>query len=348
MTMSAEPPQRAAKGPTARPHVVVLGTGGTIAGAASALSKASYTSAVVPIATLLGAIPSLSEIAHLSFDQVAAVGGQAMTDALWLVLAARVEAELARPDVAGVVVTHGTDTLEETAFLLSLVIGSVKPVVVTGATRPASAPGSDGPANLRDAVVVAASRGAVGRGVMVAFDGAIFAPRHVVRVRIHSGREFASGMGGAIGTVSANGPRFLDPRPSSRSRRLALPAQAPFPRVEIIYSHVNAMPDLAEAAVAAGAKGLVLAGTGNGNSSPGVIEALARAARDGVVVVRASRVVGGGVVERNIEVEDDLYGFVAAGDLDTPKARILTQLLVANDIVDPVSIQAMFDGFEQA
>lgn len=325
------------------PHVLVLGTGGTIAGSANGLSQAGYTSAVVPIDSLLDAVPQLAQLAHLSMDQIALVGGQDMNEAVWLTLAARVNAELASADVDGVVVTHGTDTIEETAFFLSLVVASDKPVVVTGATRPASAPGSDGPANIRDAVALAASATARGRSVMVVFDGVIYSPRDIVRMRLVSGREFESANGGSVGAISANGVRFFDTRKPLRPRCLDLPAAAPFPRVEVIYSHVNATPDMARAAVTAGAKGIVLAGTGNGNTSKAVLDALGEAVEAGVVVVRASRVVGGGSVERNIEVDDDRYGFVVSMDLDTAKARILTQLLLANGFSDAAKIQSAFE-----
>lgn len=327
----------------ALPRIHVLGTGGTIAAAADGLARGSYKSGALPAEALCAAVPGLSAMARISCEQVSTGGSQDMSEDIWLKLARAVETASADDDIAGIVITHGTDTMEETAFFLSLVVPPGKPVILTGATRPTSAPGADGPANLADAVAVAVDPQASGRGVMVVYDSTILDPRSVVRTQIRSARDFGAVNGGPVGLVGANGVCFLAPALSA-TPRFPIP-DAPLPPVAVIFAHVGVSPAMIDAAIAAGARGVVWAGTGNGNASAAVIAALAAASHDGIAVVRASRIVGSGYVERNVEIDDDRYGFLVSGDLDAFKARILLQFVLAAGIVDPGSRQAAFAPF---
>jgi L-asparaginase len=327
----------------ALPRVHVLGTGGTIAGTATGLAQGSYTSGALSAEHLCAAVPQLARIARLSCEQISGGGSQDMSESIWLRLARAAVTALDEPDIDGIVVTHGTDTLEETAFFLSLLLPANKPVVVTGSTRAATAPGADGPANLTDAVALAACPQARGHGVVVVFDGTIFDPRSVVRAHIRSTRDFEAANGGPRGHVGANGIYFLSP-PPWRSPAFHIP-EDPLPRVAIVVAHVGISPDSIEAAIRAGARGIIWAGTGNGNGSAPMMAALADAVRRGVVVVRASRIGGAGQIERNIEIDDDEAGFLVAYDLDAFKARILLQLLLAREATGDAELQAAFAPF---
>ncbi len=333
-------PRQGMGSPSVLPSVHVLGTGGTIAGSATRLSKGSYTSGTLPIDALLAALPHVAGTVRLTYEQVASGGSQDMSEAVWLRLARAAQAALADEDMAGVVITHGTDTLEETAFFLSLVLPAGKPVVITGAARAASAPGADGPANMSDAIALAADPSARGRGVLAVFDGGVFDPRGLIRTHIRSTREFGAANGGATGLVTPGGTFFFSPPGRATKPRFELPDT--LPAVAIVLAHVGAPIGQVDAAVAAGAQGIVLAGTGNGNASAEMLTALSRIAGDGVVVVRASRVSGGGRIDRNIEIDDDALGFVVSADLDALKARILLQLLIAAGVTAASAVQAEF------
>lgn len=324
------------------PRIAILATGGTIAGVGRSPTDAGYDAGRLSIEALLVTVPQLREIAELRGEQIANVPSQDMTEEIWLALARRVDALLGTDDVDGIVVTHGTDTLEETAFFLDLVIAGPEPVVLTGAARPATALSADGPRNLLDAVRVAAASAARGRGVMVVFAERIHAAREVTKTAAESVVPFESPSSGPIGSIAAGEVRFAAhaaQRPV-RPARFALGDATALPRVEIVYAHAAMGADLIRAAAAAGARGIVVAGVGNGNMSAAAIAALAAAAEKGVVVVRSSRT-GAGAVARNIEIDDDALGFVAAGDLNPQKARVLLQLALIR-ARDPGRVQALF------
>src|SRR5258706_6972919 len=178
------------------PNIVVVGTGGTIAGQAkSAASTASYSVAVVKVDELVSAIPELAKVANVRSEQVAQIGSKSMTDAIMLKTARRVNELLQQPDVDGVVVTHGTDTLEETSYLLHLTVKSTKPVVFAAAMRPGTALSADGPLNLYNAVVLAGSKEAVGKGVLVCMDDNIFTARDIAKTNTFQNGPFRSPYG---------------------------------------------------------------------------------------------------------------------------------------------------------
>lgn len=319
-------------------NIAVLTTGGTIAGRKSERGAMGYDSGQVTGEDLLAAVPGLERVAKLTTEPVASTGSQDMNDAVWMRLVERIRSLRANSDVDGVLITHGTDTMEETAFFLDLVLPAGAPVVLTGSMRPSNAISADGPANLESAVQVAASPLARGRGVLLVNDREIHAPRHVTKVSTTALAAFSSPLSGPVGYVNPAQVRFLYP---AAPRRTVYPLPAVLPRVEIISSHANMDGAQIDAAVSRGAKGIVLAGLGGGNASRSALDAMAKAAKAGILVVRSTRT-GNGFTERNVEVPDDQYGFVAALDLNPAKARILTQLLIANGITSPAAAQAAF------
>ena len=324
-----------------KPRVVILTTGGTIAGQANARSEIGYTSAQVDGSQLILGVPGIDTLAQISSERIASIGSQDMTDAIWLTLAARISTLFANNEADGVVVTHGTDTVEETAFFLDLVLAPGKPVVLVGAMRPSTAIGADGPANLYDAVKVAASPSAHDRGVLVVMYGTIHAARDAQKIHTTALEAIRSPNFGPVGYVNAASVRFSTLAPPSRSKLYSPGSTPPLPRVDIIYAHAQMDGAMIDDAVKRGARGLVLAGAGEGNCSQPAAEALQRAVARGIVVVRASRT-GAGFVNRNVEVDDDKLGFVASLDLNPQKARILAQLLIANHITDAAAVQRAF------
>ncbi len=327
--------------PSPLPRIRVLATGGTIAGAQTVGSR-GYQAAAFSIEALVSAVPQLATLARLEVEQVAAIGSQDMDEAVWLKLAARTAAALAEPDIAAVVITHGTDTMEETGYFLNLVVPSAKPVVLVGAMRPATEISADGPMNLYNAVAVAAHPESVGRGVLVVANDEIHFAREVAKTNTTQVGTFKATHRGLAGLVHAGRLHLYAPPVRSHTAQSefagALPAA--LPRVDIVYAHAGMGRELIDAAVRAGAKGLVVAGVGDGNLHASALSACAAAARAGVAVVRSSRT-GGGVVERNIEIPDDELGFIAADELNPQKARVLLMLGLTRTSA-PAALQAMF------
>jgi L-asparaginase len=309
------------------PRLRLLATGGTIAGAQTSGLSGGYKAAAFSTEALIAAVPQLSELARLEVEQVAAIGSQDMDDATWLKLAARTQAAVDAAEIAGVVITHGTDTMEETAFLLNLVIRTDKPVVLVGAMRPATAISADGPMNLYNAVAVAAQPEAASRGVLVVANDEIHFAREVSKTNTTQVGTFRATHRGLAGVVNAGRLHLYGPpvRRHTRNSEFALAALTTLPRVEIVYAHAGMRREAIDAAVRTGAHGLVIAGVGDGNLGAAALAGAIDAARAGVAVVRSSRT-GGGVVERNIEIDDDTLGFIAADELNPQKARVLLML----------------------
>lgn len=303
---------------------VILGTGGTIAGEAAAPGEAlRYSAARIGIDSLVRAVPALAGLA-LQAEQVAQVDSKDMGPEVWTALAHAVQRHLARAEVSGVVVTHGTDTLEETAWLLHALLAPAKPVVLTAAMRPATSLQADGPANLCDAVTVARSPGA--RGVMVVMAGTVFHPQAVRKHHTWRLDAFAAGDDGAVGHVVDGCLHRSRPWPEACALGLTClpPPGTPWPRVEVVMNHAGADGRVVELLMADGVDGLVLAGTGNGTLSDPLARAARRAQAAGVVVWRASRCAAGGVVGGGA---GDFY---PAGALSPAQARVsLTLALLA-------------------
>jgi L-asparaginase len=323
--------------------VHVLGTGGTIAGAQPDPAHYGYTAARYGVDWLLNAVPGLDRLAVLSGEQVVNIGSQDMDDATWLRLARRVNEVLAAGDTDAALITHGTDTLEETSYFLSLVTASDKPVVVVGSMRPATAISADGPANIYNGIAVAADPRAIGRGTLVVLNDEIHFARNAVKTGTSNPSAFSSMSRGLAGVTSAGRIEWFEhaPREPGATARFAISGREELPRVDILHAHASMSVDLIDAAVAAGARGLVIAGVGSGNMSANAIERLRLVALGGVAVVRSSRVVSA-IVLRNHEIDDDRLGFIAAGDLNAPKSRVLLQLALT-ETNDPRRIQQLFD-----
>jgi L-asparaginase len=313
----------------AKPKIKVLATGGTIAGAQATQADAGYKSGTFSVNDLIKAVPQLTNVAELSGEQIANIGSQTMNHDVWLKLAARCNELLAQDDVDGIVITHGTDTMEETAYFLSLVVHSDKPVVLVGSMRPATAISADGPINLYNAVALAASPEAKGRGPLVVLNDTIHYAREAQKMHTTRMDTFASPNRGIAGMMNTGKAFFY----SMNTTRLGTKSEfsvdgksvGDLPRVEIIYSYANFGPEVVDFLVSQGVKGIVLDGVGDGNSTDAVIAALGQAAKKGVAVVRCSRT-GSGVVDRNVEVNDDKLGFIAGMELSAQKARILLML----------------------
>jgi L-asparaginase len=302
------------------PLVVILATGGTIAGTAAASTDTTgYRAGALGVDALIAGVPALADH-RLESESVAAIDSKDMDVAIWQRLAERVAHHVARPEVAGVVITHGTDTLEETAYFLHRVLAPAKPVVLTAAMRPASALSPDGPANLFDAVTVAGLAGA--RGVSVVFAGSAWAAVGLRKIHTLQTAAFAGSDCGPIARLEGGATRMFRAWPEGEAlglARIAGPAES-WPRVEIVMNHAGADGGLVDAAVAAGAQGLVVAGTGFGTTSARLDAALVRARAAGVRVTRASRCVFGPVLPRHAADAE------AAGELSAVQARVELQL----------------------
>ncbi len=322
--------------------VVVIATGGTIAGVSSAGNDGVYKSGHLAVDHLINAVPEAGEIAALHGVQISSIGSQDMNDVIWMELAAEVDKWLSDDSVSGVVVTHGTDTMEETAYFLNLVVDSEKPVVLTGAMRPATALSADGPLNLYNAVAVAASTRARGHGVMVVANDFIHGAREISKSNTLTVQAFESPNLGLLGAIHFGKFRMYR-KPLKRHTTdsvFSIKSIGELPRVDVIFAHSNMNGDLVRAAVAHGAKGIVLAGVGNGNASALAVEALAEAAKGGTVVVRSTRSSSGAIL-RDQEISDSELGFVVSDQLNPAKARVLLQLCLTQT-TDVSQIQKYF------
>jgi L-asparaginase len=335
----------AAEAGKSKPNIVIVATGGTIAGSAKSETEAGYKAGAVAVDTLIDAVPQLTQLANVRGVQVASIGSQDMNDEVWIKLANTVNDLLHSKGVDGVVITHGTDTMEETAYFLNLVVDSEKPVVMTGSMRPSTAMSADGPLNIYNAVAVAVDPRARERGVLVAVNDDIHAAHDITKTHTTDVETFRSNEPGLVGG-SLFGTQVFFRKPTSRHTKdssFAGKIKGPLPRVDIIYAHANMSPDLIDAAVANGAKGLVIAGVGDGNMTTPALDAVKRAITKGVTIVRASRV-GAGIVRRNVEVSDDELGTIASMELNPSKARVLLMLALTKTS-DTNKIQAYFDQY---
>ena len=324
------------------PNVVVLATGGTIAGAAATGTQAGYTSGAVNIDTMIAAVPGITDLANIKGEQISNVGSQDMTFDIMLKLAKRINELAKSPSVDGFVITHGTDTMEDTAFFLNLTVKTDKPVVMVGSMRPSTAVSADGPLNLYNAVGVAADPKAAGRGVLVVMNDWIQGAHSLTKTSTTAVQTFMSPLRGLVGTANyGKNDFFTSPEwKHTTQSEFDITNVTTLPRVDIIYASADMSPDLIDCAAANGAKGIVIAGVGNGNINKVSVTAAANAVKKGVVVVRASRVATGSV-GRNVELNDDELGFIASDELNPQKARILLTLALLKQRT-PEQIQQLF------
>ena len=327
-------------GQTAR--VMILATGGTIAGAAETGTQSGYTSGQVSIEGMIAAVPGIDALAQVSGEQLSNVGSQDMTFEIMITLALRINALLAAGEADGVVVTHGTDTMEETAHFLNLTVKSKKPVILTGSMRPSTAVSADGPLNLYNAVSVAADPQAADRGVLVVMNDRIHGAHSLTKTDTTSVETFLSPISGLIGTVSYGKIQYFRRpfRKNTYRSEFSIDGVTELPRVDILYACADMPADLIDCSVAQGARGIVIAGDGNGNMNAATAERAARAAARGIFIVRSSRVPSG-KVGRNVEVDDDRLGFIASDELNPAKARILLMLALLEDR-DLASLQQLY------
>jgi L-asparaginase len=325
-------------------NVTILATGGTIAGTgATSTTTVGYTAATVGVQRLIEAVPELKKVASVKGEQVFQIASENMNNEYWLKLAKRVNELLAQDDVDGIVITHGTDTIEETAYFLNLVVKSRKPVVIVGAMRPSTAISADGPVNLYNAVTLAGSEEAVGKGVLVVLNDQISGARDVTKTNTSNADTFRSWELGFLGYMQDNKAHFY--RTSTRKHTIDTEFDVSkldvLPAVDIVYGYANMNRIPIDAYVAAGDKGIVHAGVGDGSlARPAVEPALIEARKKGVIVVRSSRV-GNGIVARNGEAKDDELDFIVSDTLNPQKARILLMLALTKTS-DTKEIQRMF------
>lgn len=310
-----------------KPKIHILATGGTIAGSGNSSTSSSYNAGSVAINELIDAVPQIKDIADIYGEQIVKIGSQDMSDEIWLTLAKRINILLQRDDVDAVIVTHGTDTMEETAFFLNLVIKSDKPVILVGAMLPSTAMSADGPMNLYNAVVTAASSESRKRGVLVVMNYEIFDARGVSKTNTTSVNTFDSPNGGHLGTVRDSKVyyNYLTQKPHTFNSEFDVTNINKLPQVAIIYSYSNIEPEMVEAVIKSDYDGIIHAGVGNGNIHKNIFPYLVEAANKNIVVVRSSRVPSGPTT-LNGEINDKEYKFVASGDLNPQKARVLLQL----------------------
>ncbi|MCU4412883.1 type II asparaginase [Acinetobacter sp. WU_MDCI_Axc73] len=329
----------------AKNNVVIVATGGTIAGAgASSTNSATYTAAKVPVDALINAVPQVKDLANVSGVQALQIASESITDKELLSLARQVNELVKKPSVNGIVITHGTDTLEETAFFLNLVVHTDKPIVLVGSMRPSTALSADGPLNLYSAVALAASDDAKNKGVMVLMNDSIFAARDVTKtINIHT-NAFAS-QWGALGTLVEGKPYWFRNSVKRQTNTSEFNIENikgdQLPIVQIVYGSDSMLPDGYQAYAKAGAKAIIHAGTGNGSVANYIVPTLKQLHDEqGVQIIRSSRVPQGFVL-RNAEQPDDKYGWVVAHDLNPQKARLLAALALTKTN-DPQEIQRMF------
>ena len=319
----------------AQPNVVILATGGTIAGAgAEATNSATYQAAKVPVDKLITGVPELAKVAAVRGEQVFQIASESFNNDHLLTLGKRVSALVKQADVDGIVITHGTDTLEETAYFLNLVIKSDKPIVLVGSMRPGTAMSADGMLNLYNAVAAAAATDARGKGVLVAMNDELNSGRDVSKmINIQTG-AFKSPWG-PLGMI-VEGKNYWFRLPAKRhtvNSEFDIDKIETLPVVGIAYGHGNVADTAYKALAASGAKAIIHAGTGNGSVAAPVVPALRELRGQGVHIIRSSHVNAGGFVLRNAEQPDDKYDWLVAHDLNPQKARILASvaLTATND-----------------
>ena len=327
-----------------KPRVHVIATGGTISNMGNDPRRTG--------AELVSGIPGLADIADVTVEQFSNVASGAVTQEMLRDLARRIRALQKEPNApAGFIVTHGTDTMEETAFFLDLTVGGCAPVILTGAMRQANWAGADGPANLLNSVKVAASPDARGRGALLLMNDEIFLAREVTKSNTTRLNAFTAPVAGPAGVTDPDGIYFRSPPPAKCPDALInLDRVDAFPKVDIVYSYIGADSTVVDALVAAGARGLVVAGVGRGGTTPSQSRALRRATDKGVIVVTSNRT-GGGRVGRSQNPDDvrDLPegrgATIGAGDLNPQKARMLLSLALATGL-KPAAIASLMASIQ--
>lgn len=307
-------------------RLLLIGTGGTIAATADAHRLTDYQ-VTEGIESMLAAIPGASSLADIRCEQPFNVDSRALRTAQVLQLARRVHQVAQDDTLDGIVITHGTDSLEETAFLLHLTVRTAKPIVLVGAMRPASAPSADGPLNLINALLTARDPSSVGRGVLIAMNDRILTARHASKGHTTRVDAFGGDGQGVLGAVCDGQVRYQQHPDPSTAAALPLSGLRSLPAVDIIHDYQDAPLHPYQAAIQAGARGIVVAGMGNGSLSPAAGRGCAQALRKGLICVRASHVPRGPVTDKASDADT---GLLAAHDLNPLQARIALRLALAH------------------
>ncbi|WP_256998248.1 type II asparaginase [Campylobacter coli] len=325
----------------AKSRIAILGTGGTIAGFIdSTIATTGYTAGAIDIDVLIKAVPQIRDLADISWEQIANIDSSNMCDEIWLRLAKKI-AKLFAEGIDGVVITHGTDTMEETAYFLNLTIKSDKPVVLVGAMRPSTAISADGPKNLYNAVALVANKEAKNKGVMVAINDKILSARGVVKTHSLNVDAFSSPDFGDLGYIVDGKVFFYNNITKAHTKNTPFDVSklTSLPKVDILYSYSNDGSGVAAKALFEhGTKGIVVAGSGAGSIHKNQKDVLKELLKKGLKVVVSSRVVAGCVA---VSDSDEKLGFISAEDLNPQKARVLLMLALAKTS-DPKKIQEYF------
>lgn len=325
----------------AKSRIAILGTGGTIAGFIdSTIATTGYTAGAIDIDVLIKAVPQIRDLADISWEQIANIDSSNMCDEIWLRLAKKI-AKLFAEGIDGVVITHGTDTMEETAYFLNLTIKSDKPVVLVGAMRPSTAISADGPKNLYNAVALVANKEAKNKGVMVAINDKILSARGVVKTHSLNVNAFSSPDFGDLGYIVDGKVFFYNNVTKAHTKNAPFDVSklTSLPKVDILYSYSNDGSGVAAKALFEhGTKGIVVAGSGAGSIHKNQKDVLKELLKKGLKVVVSSRVVAGCVA---VSDSDEKLGFISAEDLNPQKARVLL-ILALTKTSDPKKIQEYF------
>jgi len=327
------------------PRIKILATGGTIAGQGASANRSAYTAGELPIGDLIAAVPGIEKVAEITGEQIANVGSQDMSVDIWVKLNRRINEIFKNNEADGIVITHGTDTQEETAYFLCLTVRYDKPVVVTGSMRPATAMSADGPKNLYDAVVVAAAKETAHSGVLLAFSENIFSPRDVAKTSTTHVSAFSAPNSGPIGQVYDGEVVMYQTqlRKTNKSTPFDITGLTSLPEVAVVELFADAPATGINAYAAAKVKGIITAGLGNGNLNKANTAAVSEAVKNGITVVRASRIISGRVTLLD-ETDDAKLGTIVADDLSPQKARILL-MLGLTQTTDKKQLQQYFFEF---
>ena len=328
-----------------KPKIRIIATGGTIAGVSKSNTESNYKAGELGIYQLLDAVPEVKNLADVSGEQLVKIGSQDMNDEVWLKLAKRINELLNKEGYDGVVITHGTDTMEETSYFLNLTVHSAKPVVLVGAMRPSTGMSADGPLNLYNAVAVAADKDAAGRGVMVCMNDIVLDGKDVIKTNTTAVQTFQGANYGTLAYIH-NGKPFFNRRPEQKhtvNSEFDVDNLKSLPKVGIVYSYSNASELPLKAFVDAKYNGVVFAGVGNGNLYHTLFDMAIKAQQKGIQIVRASRVPTGATT-LDAEVDDAKYHFVASQALNPQKARVLLMLALTKT-KDWQQIQKYFNEY---
>lgn len=327
-------------------NIVIIGTGGTISGAGESETGAKYSSSKIDINQIVQTVPNILDVANITAEQLFQEASQNFNNELLIKLANRVNELLAQRSIDGVVITHGTDTMEETAYFLNLVINSKKPIILVGSMRPSTALSADGPLNLYNAVALASDDESPGKGVLILMNDKIFSARDARKAHTTNVDAFVADNFSAIGQVYFGNSEIYyqsTKRHTYKSKFRVKDFGENIAKTDIIYIHANFDHTIIDNLISSGTKAIIVAGVGDGNVSSETLEKLKIASKQGVFIIRSSRLNGGKVI-RNVEINDDEFGFVTANNLSPQKARILAMLALSKT-TKINDIQEIFDNY---